>query len=85
MRRNRTHSAVRPTSYCIIVRGELSQRFSKAFDGMTLVAGAGQTSITGPVVDQAHLHGLIDRVGELGLELVSINATPSAPDAEQRG
>jgi hypothetical protein len=85
MQRNRTRRAVRPTSYCIVVRGELSQRFSNAFDGMTLEAGAGQTSITGPVVDQAHLHGLIDRVGELGLELVSVNTTPSVSDAEQRG
>jgi hypothetical protein len=85
MQRNQTRGAVRPTSYCIVVRGELSQRFSNAFDGMTLVAGAGQTAITGPVVDQAHLHGLIDRVGELGLELVSVNATSSASDAEHRG
>jgi hypothetical protein len=81
-------AAVRPTSYCIVVRGELSQRFSSAFDGMTLAATAGRTTITGPVVDQAHLHGLIDRVGELGLELISVNATlePSPPTfaGEQR-
>jgi hypothetical protein len=55
---------------------------------MTLMASAGQTTITGPVVDQAHLHGLIDRVGELGLELVSVNATveatPPAAAGEQR-
>jgi hypothetical protein len=80
---------MRPTSYCIVVRGELSQRFSGAFDGMTLEARAGQTTITGPVVDQAHLHGLIDRVGELGLELVSVNATleatPLAAEGEQGG
>jgi hypothetical protein len=72
-----------------VVRGELSQRFSYAFDGMTLAAGDGQTTITGPVVDQAHLHGLLNRVGELGLELVSLNATleptPPAADGEQRG
>jgi hypothetical protein len=73
------------TSYCIVVRGELSQRFSNAFDGMTLVAGAGQTTITGPVVDQAQLHGLIDRVGELGLELVSVNATPEATPSASAG
>ena len=49
---------------------------------MTLVARDGLTTISGPVVDQAQLHGLLDRVGELGLELVSVNAavetTPSA-------
>lgn len=86
-----THSrsgATRPTSYEIVVRGELSQRFSTAFEGMTLVARDGQTTIAGPVVDQAHLHGLLDRVRDLALELVSVNATleltPPAPDGERR-
>jgi hypothetical protein len=89
MERNRSPGALRPTSYQIVVRGELSQRFAMTFDGMTLVAGDGRTAITGPVVDQAHLHGLLDRVGELGLELVSVNATPEptlrAADGEQWG
>jgi len=89
IQRNRPRGATRPTSYCIVVRGELSQRFSNAFDGMTLAASDGQTTITGPVVDQAHLHGLLDRVGELGLELVSVKATleptPPTSDDEQRG
>jgi hypothetical protein len=89
MQRKRTRSAVRLTCYQIVVRGELSQRFAMAFEGMTLAAGDGQTAITGPVVDQAHLHGLLDRVGELGLELVSVNPTlePTLRTAhgEQRG
>ena len=68
----------RPTVYQIVVRGELSQRFRLAFEGMALVSGDGRTVITGPVVDQAHLHGLLDRVGDLGLELVSVNPTAAA-------
>lgn len=64
-----------PTVYRIVVRGELSQRYLPAFEGMTLAAGDGQTAIIGPVVDQAHLHGLLDRVSDLGLELISVNAT----------
>jgi hypothetical protein len=71
----------RPTRYRIVVRGELSQRYSTAFDGMSLVAEDGQTVITGPVIDQAHLHGLLDRISDLGLELVSVNATP-VPEPE---
>ncbi|HEX5879629.1 MAG TPA: hypothetical protein VF468_15145, partial [Actinomycetota bacterium] len=63
----------RPMRYRIVVRGELSQRYSAAFEGMSLLAEDGQTVITGPVVDQAHLHGLLDRIGDLGLELVSVN------------
>jgi hypothetical protein len=67
-----------PTVYQIVVRGELSQRFRPAFEGMALVSGDGRTVITGPVVDQAHLHGLLDRVGDLGLELISVNPTAAA-------
>ena len=62
-----------PTIYRIVVRGELSQRYVPAFDGMTLATGEGQTAIIGPVIDQGHLHGLLDWVGELGLELLSVN------------
>jgi hypothetical protein len=80
--------AGRPTSYQLVVRGELSQRYATVFEGMALEAGDGQTTITGPVVDQAHLHGLLDRVRDLGLELVSVNASvthsPPTTDSPNR-
>lgn len=81
--RRRSSGATGPTIFEIVVRGELSKRYQLAFEGMTLATGDGQTAITGPVVDQAHLHGLLDRVGALGLELVSINPTldPTASTA----
>jgi hypothetical protein len=63
-----------PKRYRIVVAGELSRRFAPAFDGMTLQCSGGHTAITGMVADQSQLHGLLDRVGELGLELVSVNA-----------
>jgi hypothetical protein len=83
--RRRSSGATGPTIYRIVVRGELSRRYQLAFEGMTLATGDGQTAITGPVVDQAHLHGLLDRVGALGLELVSINPIldPTASTAGQ--
>jgi hypothetical protein len=62
-----------PTTYRIVVRGELSQRYAPAFEGMTVTAGDGQTAIVGPVIDQAHLHGLLSRLGDLGIELISVN------------
>jgi hypothetical protein len=65
---------MRPRRYRIVVVGELSRRFAPAFEGMTVQCTGGQTAITGMVVDQSQLHGLLDRVGELGLELVSVNA-----------
>jgi hypothetical protein len=73
-------------TYEIIVRGELSQRFAVAFEGMTLVAGNGRTAISGPVVDQAQLHGLLARVRDLGLDLVSVNSTldPAASPGRRR-
>ena len=73
MKRRGSSGAMGPTIYRIVVRGELSQRYVPAFDGMTLALGEGQTAITGPVIDQAHLHGLLNRVGDLGLELLSVN------------
>jgi hypothetical protein len=76
MNRTRSPDATGPTVYQIVVRGELSKRYRPAFEGMTLAAGNGRTAITGPVVDQAQLHGLLDRVGDLGLELISVNPTP---------
>ncbi|HZD69486.1 MAG TPA: hypothetical protein VFA45_11410 [Actinomycetes bacterium] len=63
-----------PVRYRIVVRGELSRRFAPAFEGMALEAAGGQTVITGTVLDQSHLHGLLDRISELGLDLVSVNA-----------
>jgi hypothetical protein len=84
----RYRAVAQPTSYEIVVRGELSHRFSAAFEGMTLAAGNGRTLIAGPVVDQAHLHGLLDRVRDFGLELISVNAaiepTSRSPDRRTR-
>jgi hypothetical protein len=75
MRRRRSSGAMEPTVFRIVVRGELSQRYVPAFEGMTLATGDGQTAIVGPVTDQAHLHGLLNRIGDLGLELISGNPT----------
>jgi hypothetical protein len=63
-----------PRRYRIEVAGELSARFAPVFDGMTMHRDRGRTVITGMVVDQSQLHGLLDQVGDLGLELVSVNA-----------
>jgi len=75
MKRTGSPGATGATTYQIVVRGELSKRYLPAFEGMQLAAGDGRTAITGPVVDQAQLHGLLNRVGDLGLELISVNPT----------
>ncbi|WP_111720716.1 hypothetical protein [Homoserinimonas sp. OAct 916] len=58
----------------IRIRGHLDERWSEWFDGFTLVQGSdGNTTLTGPVIDQAALHGLLRRIGDLGLTLISVN------------
>jgi hypothetical protein len=83
MKRQGSSGATGPAIYQIVVRGELSQRYLPAFDGMTLSTRDGQTTIVGPVTDQAHLHGLLNRIGDLGLELISVNPIlePASPAA----
>jgi hypothetical protein len=59
--------------YEIVVRGELGDRFAVLFEGMRLERRDGTSVLIGEVVDQARLHGLIERIQDLGLELVSVN------------
>jgi hypothetical protein len=67
-------------AYEIRVQGHLDGRWSAWFDGMTLVANDdGSTLISGEVADQAALHGLIQRVRDLGLPLLSVTHTPTGP------
>jgi hypothetical protein len=63
--------------YEIVLRGEISDRFAVLFEDMRLDRVAGTTVLSGPVRDQAHLHGLIERISELGIELVSVNPIPA--------
>ena len=58
--------------YRLVLRGELGESFAFLFEGMRMERRAGTTVLTGNVIDQAHLVGLIERTQELGLELVSI-------------
>lgn len=58
--------------YQFVLRGEIGDRFGPLFEGMRLERIPGRTVLTGDVIDQAHLHGLIAQIQELGLELVSV-------------
>ena len=60
--------------YRIVVRGRLSERFAGAFDGMTLEAEGGHTVLAGAIEDQSALYGLLDRLRDFGLELVSVDS-----------
>jgi hypothetical protein len=72
----RHHDAGR---YEIRLKGHLHSRWAAWFDGMTLTTSSdGTTIIRGPVADQAALHGLLQKVRDIGLPLVSV--TQADPD-----
>src|SRR5215212_3900680 len=66
------------TTYRIVVSSELGERFAVAFEGMEMEVETrgGQTILTGEMKDQSHLHGILDRINGLGLELVRVEALP---------
>ena len=64
------------TNYRIVVGRELSERYASAFEGMEMETRNGQTILTGEVIDDAHLHGILNRIGALGLKLVSVESLP---------
>lgn len=62
-----------PPRYEIRLHGHLEPRWAVWFDGMTLTTGDdGTTTIHGPVVDQAALHGVLQKVRDTGLPLISV-------------
>jgi len=62
-----------PVIYEIRVGGHLSSQWGDWFEGLTVTLEAdGNTRISGPVVDQAALHGLLKKVRDLGLPLLSV-------------
>ena len=73
----------RPGRYEIRLRGHLDARWAAWFDGMVLTReGDGTTRLRGPVADQAALHGLLRRVRDLGLPLLSVTRLePGESDA----
>ena len=71
-----------PGEYEIRLAGHLDQRWAEWFDGLTLTRQSdGTTVLHGPVVDQAALHGLLQKVRDLGLPLVSVTQPAIAPPA----
>ena len=70
--------------YRLVLRGELGEPFGFLFEGMQIDQVAGTTVLTGNVIDQAHLHGLIQRTQELGLELISIEPADEGSDETER-
>ena len=64
--------------YQICVQGRLTERLAAALEGMTLHGGAINTVFTGEVKDQSQLYGLLDRLRDLGLELIIVHPETEA-------
>ena len=65
------------TNYQIRIHGHLDHEWTNWFQGLTVTLEEdGHTLLTGPVIDQAALHGLLKKIRDLGMPLVSVNPVP---------
>ena len=70
-----------PLVYEIRIKGHLDQQWTEWFDGLTItLQDNGDTLLTGQVVDQAALHGLLRRVRDLGMPLLSVDSLKPDPE-----
>ena len=74
--------------YAIEIEGCLTGEWAEWFDGLAITHEDGTTRLTGPVVDQAALHGLLKKVRDLGMPLISVTRVleprkePTSPSKE---
>ena len=79
-----TEDSDQPGLYEIRIKGHLAEQWANWLDGLTItLAENGDTLLTGRVVDQAALYGLLRKVRDLGIPLLSVNRVePGQADAE---
>jgi hypothetical protein len=77
-----TTESPRPAIYQIRVKGHLAARWATWFGDLTMTREPnGETALTGPIVDQAALHGVLTKIRDLGLPLISVmECDPTQPD-----
>ena len=73
------------TVYRIVARSELSDVYAVAFEGMEMETKDGDTVLTGKIIDQPHLFGILDRINGLGLELLSVQVLPDEAHPSPEG
>lgn len=84
---DRRRLADAPVCYQIRVQGAIDTHWSDWFDRMAIVYDAGDSLLIGPLADQAALYGVLHRIRNLGLVLLSVARVPELADdarAEER-
>ena len=75
-----TTNPSQPMVYQIRIKGHLGHQWTDWFGGLTItLEDNGDTLLTGPVIDQAALHGLLKKVRDLALPLVSVSPVEPGP------
>ena len=84
-KRNPIIDPIQPIVYQIRLKGHLSHQWTEWFEGLTITLEEdGDTLLTGTVIDQAALHGLLKKVRDLGIPLLSVNRIkPDQKDASE--
>ena len=62
-----------PAQYRSVVGGRLSERFGSTFGDVSVAPGRAETELTADIADQSQLYGILTRLRDLGIELVSVN------------
>ena len=69
-----------PVIYQIRVQGHLGRQWADRFEELSItLEDDGTTLLTGPLVDQAALHGILRRIRDLGIRLIAVNSVGSNP------
>ena len=73
----------KPLRYRIVVRGELRASPTGPLEGLSVRSGGGFSVITGEIIDQSQLHGILDWLGGRGIEIVSVSPAEGLGEAEK--
>lgn len=76
-RHNPARNPDEPKIYQIRIKGQLGEQWADWFEGLTITQADGDTILTGSVVDQAALYGLLKKVRDLGVPLISVTQMDS--------
>jgi len=72
------HEFDQSVAYQIRVKGVLDSSWSEWFDGFTVTVEVDETTLVGNVADQSALHGILAKINDLGLSLISVEKLPPA-------